>query len=127
MVKKRKDCGLRALVSRSLFHRGSELVGPAELRKREHENKTGGIWEEKGQGTGLSLPFFFLFPTPPLFRVPFTFASTPLSEAWDRLRFSRLRRSPLMHALTEVCSQPESLISRGVSDILPPLPSVCRH
>ena len=124
MVKKRKDCGLRALVSRSLFHPGSELVGPAELRKREHENKTGGIWEEKGQGTGLSLPFFFLFPTPPLFRVTFTFASTPLSEAWDRLRFSRLRRSPLMHALTEVCSQLESLISRGVSDILPPLPSV---
>ena len=62
MVKKRKDCGLRALVSRSLFHPGSELVGPAELRKREHENETGGIWEEKGQGTGLSLPFFFLFP-----------------------------------------------------------------
>ena len=131
MVKKRKDCGPRALVSRSLFHPGSELVGPAELRKREHENKTGGIWEEKLRGRelgSLSLSFsFFLFPTPPLFRVPFTFASTPLSEAWDRLRFSRLRRSPLMHALTEVCSQPESVISRGVSDILPPLPSVCRH
>ena len=70
MVKKRKDCGLRALVSRSLFYPGSELVGPAELRKREHENETGGIWEEKGQGTGLSLPFFFLFP----FSHPATFS-----------------------------------------------------
>ena len=48
MVKRRKDCGPRALVSRSLFHPGSEIVRPAELRKREHENKTGGIWEEKG-------------------------------------------------------------------------------
>ena len=124
MVKRRKDCDPRALVSRSLFHPGSEIVRPAELRKREHENKTGGIWEEKGQGTGLSLPSFFLFPAPPLFRVPFTFASSPLSEAWNRLRFSRLRRSPLMHALTEVCSHRESVISRGVSDILPPLPSV---
>lgn len=70
MVKKRKDCGLRALVSRSLFYPGSELVGPAELRKREHENETGGIWEETGQGTGLSLPFFFLFP----FSHPATFS-----------------------------------------------------
>ena len=70
MVKKRKDCGLRALVSRSLFYPGSELVGPAELRKREHENETGGIWEEKEQGTGLSLPFFFLFP----FSHPATFS-----------------------------------------------------
>ena len=52
MVKRRKDCGPRALVSRCLFHPGSEIVRPAELRKREHENKTGGIWEEKGQGNG---------------------------------------------------------------------------
>ena len=33
---------------------GSEIFGSAELRKRKHENKTGGNWEEKGR---LSLPF----------------------------------------------------------------------
>ena len=86
MVKRRKDCGLRALVSRSLFHPGSEIVGPGELRKREHENKTGGNWGEKGRGS-LSLPSFFLFPVPPPFRVPFTFASSPLSESLERATF----------------------------------------
>ena len=74
MVKRRKDCGPRALVSRSLFHPGSEIVRPAELRKREHENKTGGIWEEKLRGRelgSLSLSFFFfLFP----FSHPATFS-----------------------------------------------------
>ena len=129
MVKKRKDCGLRALVSRSLFHPGSELVGPAELRKREHENETGGIWEEKGQGTGLSLPFFFLFPFshPATFSRAFYFRVYP--TFWGLGQATFLAASPLT---SHACShwglfQRESVISRGVSDILPPLPSVCRH
>ena len=41
----------------------SEIFGSAELRKREHENKT----------------FSFFPPTP--FRVPFTFSFSPLSES----------------------------------------------
>ena len=95
MVKKRKDCGLRALVSRSLFHPGSELVGPAELRKREHENETGGIWEEKGQGTGLSLPFFFLFPFshPATFSRAFYFRVYP--TFWGLGQATFLAASPL--------------------------------
>ena len=46
---------------------GSEIVESAELRKREH-------------------PSFFLFPAPPTFRVPFTFASSPLSESLEKAR-----------------------------------------
>ena len=55
---------------------GSEIVGPAELRKREHENKTGGA--------------------PPTFRVPFTFASSPLSEslATESQTFPLAKRPP---------------------------------
>ena len=48
------------------------------MRKREHENKTGGNWEEKGR-----LPFSF-FPAPPTFRMPFTFASSPQSESLEQ-------------------------------------------
>ena len=40
----------------SLFHAGSEIVGSAELRKRKHET----------------------------FRVPFSFASSPLSESLEQ-------------------------------------------
>ena len=28
---------------------GSKMVGSAELRKRKHENKTGGNWGERGR------------------------------------------------------------------------------
>ena len=63
---------------------GSEIVGPAELRKSEEESKTGGNWGEKGRR--LSLPSFFLFPAPPTFRVPFSFTSSPLSESLEQAR-----------------------------------------
>ena len=46
----------------------SEIVGPTELRKREDENKTEGNWGEHGS----------------TFRVPFTFASSPLSESLEQ-------------------------------------------
>ena len=56
---------------------GSKTVGPAELRKREHENKTGGNWGEKGR-----LPSFFLFfPAPPTFRVR---SQSSLPESLER-------------------------------------------
>ena len=48
---------------------GSEIVGPAELRKRKHENKTGGN---------------FFFPAPPTLRVLFPFASSPLTESVEQ-------------------------------------------
>ena len=60
---------------------GSEIVGPAELRKREDENKTEGNWGEQA----LSL-FLFLFFASPTFRVPFTFASSPLPESLEQAR-----------------------------------------
>ena len=120
MVKRREECGLRALVSRSLFYLGSEIVGSAELRKRERENKTGGNWEEKGRVTGLSLPSFSLLPAPPPFRVHFTFASSPLSEVWNRLRFSRLRRSEtsvaILRSLSDSSPSRLSLLVFGVED-----------
>ena len=47
------------------------------IEKAEHKNKTGGNWGEKGQ-------FFFFFPAPTNFRVPFTFASSPLSESLEQ-------------------------------------------
>ena len=41
--------------------------------------------EETGRAGAVSHPFFFLFPfsrpAPPTFRVPFSFASSPLSES----------------------------------------------
>ena len=55
---------------------GSEIVGPAELTKREDENKTG------GSKVKVSIsPFLLLFFAPPTFHVPFTLASSPLSES----------------------------------------------
>ena len=36
----------------------AEVVGPAELRKREHENKTRGNWGEKGRLSPFLFPFF---------------------------------------------------------------------
>ena len=67
---------------------GSQIVGSAELRKRKHENKTGGNCERRGG----SLPFsFFLdcktvgfFLAPPTFRVPFSLASSPLPESLEQ-------------------------------------------
>ena len=41
---------------------GSEIVGSAELRKRKHENKTGGNWGKRGRA-----PFFFFFPPREIF------------------------------------------------------------
>ena len=46
----------------------SEIVGHTELRKREDENKTEGNWGQQG----------------PTFRLPFTFASSPLSESLEQ-------------------------------------------
>ena len=48
------------------------------MRKSEHEKKKQREETRKRKG---DLPFsFFLFPAPPTFCVPFTFASSPLSE-----------------------------------------------
>lgn len=44
---------------------GSEIVGTAELRKREEESKTGGN-------------------CPPTFRVPFSFVSSPLYQSLEQ-------------------------------------------
>ena len=53
------------------------VVGSGELRKRKHGNKK----------AGNSLPFsFFLFPAPPTFRMPFSFASSPLSESLEQAK-----------------------------------------
>ena len=43
-------------------------------KKKHKENKT-----KKGR-----IPFFFLFPAPPTFCAPFTFASSPLSESLEQ-------------------------------------------
>ena len=67
------------------------MVESAELRNREHENKTGGNWGEKGR---LS-PFLFLFPAPPTFRVPLSLASSPLSENLEQTVFCGVRDEPL--------------------------------
>ena len=64
---------------------GSGIVGSAELRKCEHENKRGGNWGEEGRRS-LSLPSFFFFPVPPTFRKPFTFASSSLSESLEQAK-----------------------------------------
>ena len=63
---------------------GSEKVGPAELKKREPINKTGGNWGEEGR----LYPFsnLFSFPAPPTFRVPFTFGISPLSESLEKIQ-----------------------------------------
>ena len=55
------------------------MIGLAELRKREHENKRRGNWGEKGR-----LPFCLFFPAPPTFRMPFTFTSSPQSESLEQ-------------------------------------------
>ena len=36
--------------------------------------------------TSLKITFLFLFFTPPTFRVPFTFASSPLSESVEQAK-----------------------------------------
>ena len=51
---------------------GSDIVGSAELRKREHEKKNG--WKPTR-------------PAPPTFRVPFTFASSPPSDSLKQASF----------------------------------------
>ena len=63
---------------------GSEKVGPAELKKREPINKTGGNWGEEGR----LYPFsnLFPFPAPSTFRVPFTFGISPLSESLEQIQ-----------------------------------------
>ena len=67
----------------SLFH-APRQSGPLNLRKRKNENKTVVNWGGKGRRT--SLPSFFLFPAPPTFRVPFSFASSPVSESLEQAR-----------------------------------------
>ena len=52
---------------------GSEIVGSAELRKHKHKNEMGGKWGEEGPAT---LPF----------PVPFSFASSPLSESLEQAK-----------------------------------------
>ena len=63
---------------------GSEKVGPAELKKREPINKTGGNWGEEGR----LYPFsnLFPYPAPSTFRVPFTFGISPLSESLEEIQ-----------------------------------------
>ena len=63
---------------------GSEKVGPAELKKREPINKTGGNWGEEGR----LYPFsnLFPYPAPSTFRVPFTFGISPLSESLEQIQ-----------------------------------------
>ena len=43
---------------------GSKIVGSAKLRKREHENKTEGNWEQEWRRSLSLLPFFFPPPSP---------------------------------------------------------------
>ena len=56
---------------------------------RLRENKTGGNCGEQGLWSSLSLHFSF-FP-PPTFRVPFTLASSPLSESLEQANIGRER------------------------------------
>ena len=65
------------------------VVAPAELKKREQENTAEGNWGEQGLWSSLSLHFSF-FP-PPTFRVPFTFASSPLSESLEQANINSER------------------------------------
>ena len=51
----------------------SDIVGSAELRKREHENKTGGN---------------FSLITRSYFRVSFTYASSLLSESLEQAKLN---------------------------------------
>ena len=79
-----------ALIRSWALIRINTVVGSAELRKRENENKTRGNWG--------SIHSFFLFPAPPTFHVPFTFASSALPESLAPEKpldivFSRLRSS----------------------------------
>ena len=71
---------------------GSGIVGSAELRKCEHENKRGGNWGEEGRRS-LSLPSFFLFFLP---RQLFACLSLPrlphYLRAWNRLKGKRSQR-----------------------------------
>ena len=61
-------------------------MGSAELRKCEHENKRGGNWGEEGGAEPIS-PFLFpFFPAPPTFYMPFTSASSPLSESLEETK-----------------------------------------
>ena len=48
---------------------GSKIVGPVELRKREHENKTGGKWGGQRQRS-----------------LPSTLASSSLSECLEKTK-----------------------------------------
>ena len=65
------------------------IVAPTELKTREHKNKTGGNWGEQGLWSSLSLHFSFFLP--PNFRVPFTLASSPLSEGLEQANIGRER------------------------------------
>ena len=74
---------------------GSEIVGSAELKKREHENNN--------NNNGKKL---FLFLSQPTFRVPFTFTSSPLSESLKQAKLnhtkcSTLRASPSVVFLSD--------------------------
>ena len=65
------------------------IVAPAKLKTREHENKTGGNWGEQGLWSSLSLHFSFF--APPTFLVPFTLASSSLSESLEQANIGRER------------------------------------
>ena len=51
--------------------------------------------EETGERRGVSLPSFSFFPAPPTFRVPFSLASSPLSESLEQTVFCGVRDEPL--------------------------------
>ena len=66
---------------------GSEIFGSAELRKRKHENKTGGNWGQKGR---LSLPFSF-FPPRQLFAYLFLSRLPLLPESLEQATHALIR------------------------------------
>ena len=61
-------------------------MGSTELRKCKHENEMRGNWGKEGAAEPISSFLFPFFPTPPTFRVPFTFVSSPLSERLEQAK-----------------------------------------
>ena len=74
---------------------GSGIVGSAELRKCEHENKRGGNWGEEGWWS-LSFPSFFLFFLPRQLFACLSLSRLPhYLRAWNRLKGKRSQRLQL--------------------------------
>ena len=70
-------------------------MGSAELRKCEHENKTGGNWGEEGRQI-LSLPSFFLFFPPRQLFACLSLSRLPhYLRVKNRLKGKRSQKLPL--------------------------------